>query len=76
MIRTSLLTASAFAGLGFLVFVLAFLTPESVPSALPPVLGTPIITAVSNVVSEPQEDEEGWDCHTMGNRVCGPDHTG
>lgn len=20
----------------------------------------------------PQEDQPGWDCHTMGNRVCGP----
>lgn len=19
-----------------------------------------------------QEDDPGWDCHTMGNRVCGP----
>ena len=19
-----------------------------------------------------QEDDPGWDCHTMGNRICGP----
>lgn len=22
--------------------------------------------------SEPEEDEPGWDCATMGNRICGP----
>lgn len=22
-----------------------------------------------------EEDDPGWDCHTMGNRTCGPDPT-
>jgi len=26
------------------------------------------VTLVTNV----QEDEPGWDCHTMGNKICGP----
>lgn len=26
------------------------------------------------VIHKIQEDDPGWDCHTMGNRICGPGH--
>ena len=29
------------------------------------------VTPVTQVL---QEDDPGWDCHTMGNRICGPGH--
>lgn len=33
-------------------------------------IGTPLILAPM-VQAQPREDEPGWDCATMGNRVCG-----
>jgi hypothetical protein len=32
----------------------------------------PVRLDLGTVTMTPQEDEPGWDCHTMGNRVCGP----
>lgn len=29
-------------------------------------------TAPTSMVGQQQEDDPGWDCHTMGNRDCGP----
>lgn len=36
---------------------------------------TPATPSVMHSVpaSEPEEDEPGWDCATMGNRICGPE---
>ncbi|MBX6360058.1 MAG: hypothetical protein IRZ03_08260 [Acidobacterium ailaaui] len=31
---------------------------------------TPVPASSSH---QPLEDEPGWDCHTMGNRQCGPE---
>lgn len=35
------------------------------------VVGAAPVGAVPGVIAE---DESGWDCRTMGNRVCGPDN--
>ncbi|WP_457095117.1 hypothetical protein [Mycobacteroides abscessus] len=42
--------------------------------ANPTVIPTPATPSVVHSVpaSEPEEDEPGWDCATMGNRICGP----
>ncbi|MEU5748156.1 hypothetical protein ABZ804_21790 [Streptomyces sp. NPDC047726] len=34
------------------------------------------VTGDDNADGRVEEDESGWDCHTMGNRVCGPDTPG
>ncbi|MBN7317872.1 hypothetical protein [Mycobacteroides abscessus] len=43
--------------------------------ATPTVIPTPATPSVVHSVpaSEPEEDEPGWDCATMGNRICGPE---
>ena len=44
-------------GTGASVAVVGMLLPEKVE--------------LRQYVPQPQEDEPGWDCHTMGNRICG-----
>lgn len=34
--------------------------------------GTPGVATTGPWVGQVEEDEPGWDCTTMGNRVCGP----
>ena len=31
-----------------------------------------ILAGSVGVANAVEEDEPGWDCHTMGNRICGP----
>ena len=39
-------------------------------------LGIPAVGAAhADPVAQVQEDQPGWDCRTMGNRVCGPDNS-
>lgn len=33
-----------------------------------------ITTAAAHGIGHIEEDQPGWDCHTMGNRVCGPSY--
>jgi hypothetical protein len=41
--------------------------------ALKVILAAAVAAAI--VTAEPiQEDDPAWNCHTMGNRVCGPDN--
>lgn len=40
--------------------------------AEPTVIPTPATPSVVHSV-QPEEDEPGWDCTTMGNRICGPE---
>lgn len=48
------------------------LTANSVSAA--PVFQAPIKTLELPLhTTECQEDEPCWDCHTMGNKICGPD---
>lgn len=42
-------------------------------SAEPVVLIDPANPSDSLITSEPAEDEPGFNCLTMGNRICGPD---
>lgn len=43
-------------------------TPDATPDVTPEPEPAPALTP------EPiHEDDPGWDCHTMGNKVCGPD---
>lgn len=32
-----------------------------------------IMSAAIGTASAIEEDDPGWDCHTMGNMICGPD---
>jgi len=43
--------------------------------AEPTVIPTPATPSVVHSVptAEPEEDEPGWDCATMGNLICGPE---
>lgn len=50
-------------GLGI---ALAILGPIQDPRSI-----SPTGTATQQVVAQLQEDDPGWDCNTMGNRVCG-----
>lgn len=40
--------------------------------ANPTVIPTPATPSVVHSVPQIEEDEPGWDCATMGNRICGP----
>lgn len=42
--------------------------------AEPTVIPTPATPSVvhSVPIGQPEEDEPGWDCATMGNLICGP----
>lgn len=37
------------------------------------VIPTPATPSVVHSVPQIEEDEPGWDCATMGNRICGPE---
>lgn len=53
-------------------FALVALTSNQ--SVEQPVTFEPSATLDASVVKIaplPQEDEPGWDCHTMGNKICG-----
>lgn len=41
--------------------------------AEPTVIPTPATPSVVHSVPQIEEDEPGWDCATMGNRICGPE---
>ncbi|WP_236747242.1 hypothetical protein [Mycobacteroides abscessus] len=43
--------------------------------AAPTVIPTPATPSMVHSVptAEPEEDEPGWECATMGNRICGPE---
>lgn len=53
--------------LALLPFVSLWLSTVEETTVVP---GTPTVSTA--VVDEPEEDEPGFDCHTHGNRVCGP----
>lgn len=54
---------------GALVMASAIADPAG---ATPTVIPTPATPSVVHSV-QPEEDEPGWDCATMGNRICGPE---
>ncbi len=40
--------------------------------APPPSIGEPLVIVKDDDGTACQEDEPCWDCHTMGNLICGP----